>query len=166
MLNDTDHEEPGDVDERSLLLGWLEFHRAALLAKCAGLSHAQLVTASVPPSTLSLLGLVRHLTEMEHGYLVYALGGGEFGYIYCTDEDPEADIEGITEGDVDASLEALRMQREHADRLLAAATSLDEPGRGNRRSVRWNLLKIIGEYSRHNGHADLLREAIDGAVGE
>ncbi len=66
--------EPPDGDERSILAGWLAFHRSALEAKCAGLAATQLVTRSVPPSPLSLLGLVRHLTEMERAYAVWALG--------------------------------------------------------------------------------------------
>lgn len=72
--------EPGNATERGLLLGWLAFHRDALAAKCEGLSDEQLVAASVPPSDLSLLGLVRHMTEMEHAYLVRALAGGQFSW--------------------------------------------------------------------------------------
>ncbi len=158
--------EPSDGDERAILLGWLAFHRDALAAKCDGLSAEQLADASVPPSTLSLLGLVRHMTEMEHVYLVYALAGGAFGLIYCTDDDPEADIEGVTGGDVEGSLPRWREEREAADRVIAGYDALDALGAGNERSVRWNLVKVIGEYSRHNGHADLIRQAIDGAVGE
>ncbi len=77
--------EPGNASERDLLLGWLAFHRDALAAKCDGLSAGQLVEASAPPSDLTMLGLVRHMTEMEHVYLVHALGGGSFSLVYCTD---------------------------------------------------------------------------------
>jgi len=158
--------EPGDAGERDLLAGWLAFHRDALAAKCDGLTAEQLTEASAPPSDLSLLGLVRHLTEMERVYLVYALGGGTFSLVYCTDEAPEADIAGLTPDMSAPSLHAWLAEREAADRLLSATSSLDELGAGNRRSVRWNLLKLIGEYARHNGHADLIRERIDGATGE
>lgn len=84
--------EPSDAAERGLLLGWLAFHRDALAAKCEGLTDEQLVTRSAPPSDLSLLGLVRHKTEMEHAYLVRALAGGRFSWVYCSDEAPDADI--------------------------------------------------------------------------
>ncbi len=158
--------EPGNAGERDLLLGWLAFHRDALAAKCEGLTPDQLVQMSAPPSDLSLLGLVRHLTEMEHVYLVYALGGGTFGEVYCTDERPDADIAGLSAAMVPASLARWRDERTRADEVLSANRTLEETSAGNRYSVRWNLLKVIGEYARHNGHADLLRERIDGATGE
>src|SRR5690348_16145635 len=96
--------EPEGSSERELLLGWLDFHRDALTAKCAGLDDEQLARASAPPSTLSLLGLVRHLTEMERHYLVDALGGTSEGLLYCTEENPEADIEGLDASMVPASM--------------------------------------------------------------
>lgn len=158
--------EPGNADERELLLGWLAFHRDALAAKCEGLTPDQLVQASASPSDLSLLGLVRHLTEMEHVYLVYALGGGTFGLIYCTDENPDGDIAGLSAAMAPASLDRWHYERARADQLLSAAPALDATATGNRFSVRWNLLKVIQEYARHNGHADLIRERIDGVTGE
>jgi Protein of unknown function (DUF664) len=158
--------EPGNVGERELLLGWLYFHRDALAAKCEGLTPDQLVETSASPSDLSLLGLVRHLTEMEHVYLVYALGGGTFGLIYCTDEDPDADIVGLSADMVPASLARWHDERAHADQLISAAPALEATAFGNKFSVRWNLIKVIQEYARHNGHADLIRERIDGVTGE
>ena len=158
--------EPADAGERDLLLGWLAFHRDALAAKCAGLDAAQLVTASAPPSDLTLAGLVRHLTEMERVYLVYALGGGEFRLVYCTDDEPDADIVGLDPAVAEPSMRRWHEERAAADALLARHPDLDAPGAGYRRSVRWNLSKIIQEYARHNGHADLIRERIDGATGE
>jgi len=158
--------EPGNAGERELLLGWLAFHRDALAAKCEGLTPGQLVQMSAPPSDLSLLGLVRHLTEMEHVYLVYALGGGTFGLVYCTDEQPDADIVGLSADMVSASLARWLDERGRADELLSSNRTLEETSAGNRYSVRWNLMKVIGEYARHNGHADLLRERIDGVTGE
>jgi hypothetical protein len=158
--------EPGDGDERGLLLGWLAFHRDALAFKCAGLTAGQLVSAAAEPSDLSLLGLVRHMTEMERVYLVYALAGGEFSLAYCTDAAPDADIVGLDPAMCDASMELWQRERAHADRLLAAAGTLDAVSAGNRRTVRWNLIKVIQEYARHNGHADLIRQRIDGATGE
>ena len=158
--------EPGNAGERELLLGWLAFHRDALAAKCEGLTPDQLVQTSASPSDLTLLGLVRHLTEMEHVYLVYALAGGTFGLIYCTDEDPDADIVGLSADMVPGSLARWRDERDRADQLLSAAPELDAAAAGNRFSVRWNLIKVIQEYARHNGHADLIRERIDGVTGE
>jgi hypothetical protein len=158
--------EPGDGSERGLLLGWLAFHRDALAVKCAGLAAEQLVSASAAPSDLSLLGLVRHMTEMERVYLVYALAGGEFSFVYCTDAAPDADIVGLHPAMCAASMESWQRERAHADRLLAAAWTLDAVSAGNGRTVRWNLIKVIQEYARHNGHADLIRQRIDGATGE
>lgn len=161
-------EEPSDGDEHSILMGWLECHRNALDAKCAGLDADGLVARSAPPSPLSLFGLVRHMTEMERVYAVWALGPdvpltwvwGEY-----TDDGPEWDI------DVDASMVAVSMrawadEKRSADARITQAETLDAVGEGNGRSVRWNLQKLLGEYARHNGHADLLRERIDGQTGE
>jgi hypothetical protein len=159
--------EPGNVGERELLLGWLAFHRDALAAKCDGLSAEQLVMAAAAPSDLSLLGLVRHMTEMEHAYLVHALaGGGPFSWIYCTDEAPDGDIAGLAPELAAASLARWRQERARADQLLSSTGPLGAISAGNRFSVRWNLMKVIGEYARHNGHADIVRQRIDGATGE
>jgi Protein of unknown function (DUF664) len=163
--------EPGHADERGLVLGWLEFHRDALAAKCGGLTATQLVSAAAPPSDLSLLGLVRHMTEMERVYLVHALAGGALAggglrLVYCTDGEPDADIAGLDPAMSDASIGRWHRERADADRLLAAAGPLGDAVTGNRYSLRWNLLKVIQEYARHNGHADLIRERIDGATGE
>ena len=158
--------EPGNAGERELLLGWLGFHRDALAAKCEGLTPDELVQASASPSDLSLLGLVRHMTEMEHVYLVYALGGGAFKLVYCTDEEPDADIAGLSPGLAHSSIARWHDERAHADQLLASSQPLDAIASGNNFSVRWNLIKVIQEYARHNGHADLIRERIDGSTGE
>ena len=160
--------EPPDGDERSVLLGWLAFHRNALEAKCAGLDAEQLVTRSAPPSPLSLLGLVRHLTEMERAYGSWALGPkAELHWVWgeYTDDGPEWDI------DADASMAAESMaawarERRAADERIAEHVELGSVGAGNGYSLRWNLQKLVGEYARHNGHADLIRERIDGQTGE
>lgn len=159
--------QPADGDERAITLGWLAFHRDALAAKCAGLTDEQLATRSAEPSALSLLGLVRHLAEMEGAYGAWALGPkADLEWIWGTYEDgAEDDI------DCDASMvaESVRVWREQVRRTDAAIgthPSLDEVGAGNGFSVRWNLVKLIGEYARHNGHADILRERLDGQRGE
>ena len=161
-------DEPGDGDERSVLLGWLDFHRGVLAVKCAGLAAIDLVTQSSPPSKLTLLGLVRHLTEMERVYLVHALGPPEdLALVYgeYVDGGPEWDFE-VVDSMVEASFTLWERERQAADELLDAYPSIDALGSGNRHSVRWNLQKLVGEYARHNGHADLLRERIDGTTGE
>jgi hypothetical protein len=158
--------EPRAADERELLHGWLAFHRNALEAKCDGLLAEQLVLMSAKPSDLSLIGLVRHMTEMEYYYLEHALAGGKSATVYCTDEKPDADLLGLTPEMVPASMERWRAQRRAVDLLLSDIDSFDDRAPGDGFSVRWNLLKTIQEYARHNGHADLLRERIDGATGE
>jgi Protein of unknown function (DUF664) len=158
--------QPGDAAERELLLGWLAFHRDALQAKCEGLTAEQLVALSAPPSDLSLLGLVRHMTEMEHAYLVHALAGGRFGWVYCTDDAPDADICDLSPDMAQESMARWHDERGRADQLLSATRSLGAAVSGNRFSVRWNLIKLIQEYARHNGHADLIRLRIDGSTGE
>lgn len=160
--------EPPDGDERSILIGWLAFHRSALAAKCAGLDDSQLATRSASPSPLSLLGLVRHLTEMERVYAVWSLGPKaklKFVWGQYTDDGPEYDID-ADESMVEKSQRAWRRERAAADAAIAAHHSMDDVGAGNGRTVRWNLHKLVGEYARHNGHADLIRERIDGMTGE
>ncbi len=161
--------EPDDGSEREIVLGWLAFHRDALAAKCAGLTDEQLAERSAPPSTLSLLGIVRHMVEMEHVYGSWGLGGPKGGYRPVwgeyTDGGPEWDFDALPSTAVE-SLAAWRATCASTDERIAATTSLDEPGAGHGRSARWTLLKLVGEYARHNGHADLLRERIDGTTGE
>jgi hypothetical protein len=160
--------EPSDGDERSVLLGWLAFHRNALEAKCAGLDAEQLATRSVPPSPLSLLGLVRHLTEMERAYAVWALGPkSELRWVWgeYADDGPEWDIDADASMLAD-SMTAWEQEKQTADELIRQHGELDSIGPGNGHSLRWNLQKLVGEYARHNGHADLIRERIDGQTGE
>lgn len=160
--------QPPDGDERSILLGWLAFHRDALAAKCAGLGAEQLATRSAHPSTLSLLGLVRHMTEMERVYGTWALGPeAELEWVWgdYTDDGPEWDID-AQPAMLEVSIAAWEREKATVDGRIAGQVSLDSVGAGNGYSVRWNLVKLIGEYARHNGHADLLRERIDGRTGE
>jgi hypothetical protein len=160
--------EPPDGDERSITLGWLAFHRNALEAKCHGLDARQLVERSAPPSPLSLLGLVRHLTEMERAYATWALGPKtalEWVWGEYTDDGPEWDID-VDESMVEESMAAWERERQLADERIQQHVGLDSVGDGNGYTLRWNLQKLIGEYARHNGHADLIRERIDGQTGE
>jgi hypothetical protein len=160
--------EPVDGEERGVLLGWLAFHRDALRAKCAGLDADQLVTRSVPPSPLSLLGLVRHLTEMERAYGRWALGPkADLQWVWgvYTDDGPEWDMDADASMLAD-SIAAWDREKRATDERIRDHPSLDAKADGNGYSVRWNLQKLVGEYARHNGHADLIRERIDGQTGE
>jgi uncharacterized damage-inducible protein DinB len=158
---------PSTGDERALLEAFLEFHRATLARKCDGLDAAQLRRRSVPPSSLSLLGLVRHMAEVERSWFRRTLAGEDAPPRYYSEDDPDGDFDNLDDADPAEAFAAWRSECEHA-RRLAAAASLEQTGRrrGEAYSLRWILLHMIEEYARHNGHADLLRERIDGAVGE
>jgi len=164
-------DEPDEVaDERAALEQWLEYHRATLLKKCSGLTAEQLKRRAVPPSRLSLLGLVRHMTEVERWWFRMHAAGEDIGFVY----DPEGvglDFEEVDGADAAADLALYRAECE-ASRAAVADRSLDDvvPSRGHHpervRDIRWIFVHMIEEYARHNGHADLLREAIDGATGD
>jgi hypothetical protein len=158
--------QPEADDEVAVLLGWLAFHRDALAAKCEGMTDEQLVVASASPSTLTLLGLVRHMTEMEHFYIGRGLSGVDRGYVYCTEEDEEADIEGLDASMAPASLAVWRDTMVYSDEQIARFSDFDAEGDAGWGSIRAHLLKVIQEYARHNGHADIVRERIDGTRGE
>lgn len=147
-----------------MLDAWLDFHRATLVWKCAGLSEDQLKTRSAPPSTLSLLGLVRHMTEVERSWFRRRIGAEDAPPLYYTEERPDDDFDAIDEADVAETMETYRKEIEHC-RAVVAGVPLDRQV-GERNSVRWIFLHMIEEYARHNGHADLLRERIDGARGD
>jgi hypothetical protein len=160
--------EPVEGNERDVLVGWLEFHRDAMEAKCEGVGMEGLIRAGLGGSTMSLLGLVRHLTEMERVYGAWALAGdGELEFVYGPYEDGgrEGDFDDLTGDMVEPSLAAWRAERSATDAAVGRC-ALDDVGLGNRRTMRWNLMKLLQEYARHNGHADLIRQAIDGAIGE
>ena len=155
--------EPGDGDERAVLLGWLGFHRNALETKCAGLSDDQLVSRSAAPSSLSLLGLVRHQAEMERVYGVWANGcTSRLVFVWGSYDEggPDHDFE-CDASQVAVSMRAWRDERASTDGVIRGL-SLDDAGGANGRSLRWNLQKLVGEYARHNGHADLIRSGSTG----
>jgi hypothetical protein len=156
--------------ERAMLDQWLDYHRATLRLKCAGLSDEQLRTASCPPSNLTLLGLVRHLTDVERAWFLRGVARRTLQQVpplYYSDEDPEADIENLhsfsTQAVFDSYDEAISEIR-----AAIADVELDETFTNGREpcSVRWVYTHMIEEYARHNGHADLIRQAIDGATGD
>ena len=159
---------PLEAGEREMLNAWLDFHRATLAWKCDGLTGEQLRERSAPPSPLSLLGLVRHMAEVERGWFRQRVGGEDLPDIYITEEDPDADINGALTGDVAEAFATWRAECDAARKAEAATPSLDATfqGRHRRYSLRWILVHMIEEYARHNGHADLIRERIDGATGD
>ncbi|MEV6298618.1 DinB family protein [Actinoplanes sp. NPDC051861] len=160
--------EPLTGDERAMLQGWLDWHRQTLLGKCTGLTAEQLRTTSVEPSTLTLLGLVRHMTEVERGWFRKGAGGRrDLPEVYCSPDNRDGDFDDVATADAEADLATFLAEIELAD-AAAADLPLDSEhqGRSGPISLRWVYLHMIEEYARHNGHADLLRERIDGATGD
>ncbi|MEO6796660.1 MAG: DinB family protein [Candidatus Dormibacter sp.] len=158
---------PRDADERTTLLDFLEWQRATLARKCEGLTADQLRRRSAPPATLSLLGLVRHLADVERGWFRRTLAGEDAPDVFASEADPDGDFNNVDSADVEEAFAAWRDECERARRMVASRT-LDDTGRqqtGRLVSLRWILIHLIEEYSRHNGHADLLRQRIDGATG-
>ncbi|MGH8869674.1 MAG: DinB family protein [Actinomycetes bacterium] len=158
---------PFAADERTMLESWLEFHRATLARKCAGLDDDQLRERAVPPSTLSLLGLVRHMGEVERSWFRRTLAGEDAPPLTYDDDNPDGDFDDVDAADVAEAFAAWETECEHARGILAATPSLDVAGhrKGPTISLRWILVHMVEEYARHNGHADLLRQRLDGAVG-
>jgi uncharacterized damage-inducible protein DinB len=159
---------PFVADERAMYQAWLDFHRATLLGKCTGLPAAQLKTASAEPSNLTLLGLVRHMAQVERWWFRTSFAGQDVDALYSTDDWPDAEFEDLETADAAVDLATFDDECRLADEAVASA-GLDETFlsvRGNVVSLRWVYVHMIEEYARHNGHADLIRERIDGAVGD
>jgi len=161
---------PYDADERTLLEAFLDFHRDTLLVKCAGLTGEQLAERSVPPSGLSLHGLLRHLSGVERYWFRHGWQG-DLPDFYSTAENPDGDFDDTDPARVDEDLATYRSEVAAA-REEAARHELDDTvekrreGRPRAVSLRWIYIHMIEEYARHNGHADLVRERVDGATGE
>ncbi|MCB5183158.1 DinB family protein [Streptomyces antimicrobicus] len=156
--------------EREMLEGWLEYHRATLAWKCQGLTEEQLRRAPLAPSELTLLGLVRHLTEVERYWFRIVMLGEDLPDLYSTREDVDGDFHF---GEADTFDHGRRMWQGEIElaRAAVAELPLDAQSVGRSRhgevfNLRWIYTHMIEEYARHNGHADLLREQIDGATGE
>jgi uncharacterized damage-inducible protein DinB len=154
--------------ERETLRGFLDFQRATLAMKCEGLSDDELRRRSMPPSTLSLLGLVRHMAEVERSWFRRVINGEDVPLVWSADGDYQVAYDASTATREEA-FAAWRAEVVHARRIERAAESLEHTGlhnrTGERVSLRLVMMHVIGEYTRHNGHADLLREGIDGTVG-
>jgi uncharacterized damage-inducible protein DinB len=166
----TDREEPGPTgDERAQVERWLDFHRKTLLTKCAGLTAEQLATASVPPSNLTLIGLVRHMAEVERSWFRTRFRGEPVGTMWSTDEQPDAEFENVDAATAEQDY-AIFLKEVDLARAAVADRDLDDTYHNAYRNapmdLRWIFLHMIEEYARHNGHADLIRERIDGATGD
>jgi len=166
-LEDPRRTEPAFVaDERTMLESWLEFHRTTLLLKCEGLERAGLVARPVTTSLLSLHGLVRHMADVERNWFTRVLlRAPDTGPVFY---DAVEDSELVPLDDADWERDLAAWHEECArSREAASRFRLDDTGlrRGNECSLRWIYVHMIEEYARHNGHADLIREMIDGSVG-
>jgi uncharacterized damage-inducible protein DinB len=156
-------------DERTTLTGFLEDQRSTLAWKCQGLSEAQLKKPSVPPSNITMLGLVRHMAEVERAWFRRRLSAEPAGRIWSTDASPDADFEGVAGANVAEAFSAWEEECRIARSILKDLDSLDVIFSAPpvlRMSVRCMVNHMIEEYSRHNGHADLIRERLDGKTGD
>jgi uncharacterized damage-inducible protein DinB len=159
------------VGEKAVLVEYLDHYRMTLEMKCDGLDSEQLARRSVPPSTLSLLGLVRHLAKVEHSWFRRVMGHDlDLERLYRTDEDPDLDFNGAVGEDavVEDAWETWRREVAHAREYVDSAASMDVTGShpDGPLALREVLVHMIEEYARHLGHADLLRECIDGRTGQ
>jgi len=154
--------------ERETLRAYLAWHRATLAVKCRGLTDAQLRARSMPPSTLSLLGLVRHMAEVERSWFRRVIEGTDVPWLWSAEGDHRASF-AVADASRTEAFEAWEAEVAHARRVESAAASLDvtgtDLGARDEYSLRRVMVHLIQEYARHNGHADLLREGIDGTAG-
>jgi uncharacterized damage-inducible protein DinB len=171
--NDPRADAPTRAGERATLVAFLRWQRDTLELKCSGLDAAGLARRSVDPSTLSLLGLVRHLAEVERGWFRRVMAGQDAPRLFTSDTETDGDFDGaVPDPEVVAQAwEVWRAEVAFADRFVAEAPDLDVTGKvpdawRGAMSLRWVLVHMVEEYARHNGHADLLRQRIDGVVGQ
>jgi len=159
---------PSFGSERDMLRAFLDYHRATLAMKCAGLGDGQLRQQSMPPSTLSLLGLVRHMAEVERAWFRRVFQDHDAPMVWSDKVDFQAAYD-ASESSREQAFTAWEAEVENSRRIEREAGSLDlagyQPRWDEQVSLRMVLVHVLLEYGRHNGHADLLREGIDGAVG-
>ena len=163
-------EPPLVGDDGTMLPAWLDYQRATLLCNCELLDGDALACRSVPPSPLSLLGIVRHMTLVEWGWFERRFAGADTPPPITVDEDQDADWNDLDPARAMEDIERFHRQCAISRGIVAVTQSMDQlvarPRRGESMSLRWIMVHMIEEYARHNGHADFLRELIDGAVGE
>jgi uncharacterized damage-inducible protein DinB len=160
-------DEPLTGPERAMLDGWLDWHRATFLQKCAGLTGEQLAIRSAPPSSLSLLGLIRHHTDVERSWIRRRVSGEAAPVLYERNGSRDSAFDDLDPARAEAEYAALVAEQDIC-RQAAVGRDLEVSfthERHGEMSLRWVLIHLIEEYARHNGHADLLRERIDGATG-
>ncbi len=169
----TDRARPAqNAGEREMLTSWLEHHRGILIWKCEDLTAEQLRRRAVPPSTLSLLGLVRHMAEVERGWFRQVFLGEDVADLYDRSADEDADFNDADHADPEEAFSAFERECAISRQVVAQAASLDvlskQPSErtGLPWSLRWIVTHMIEEYARHNGHADVLRERVDGSTGD
>jgi uncharacterized damage-inducible protein DinB len=172
MAQDPRFAAGGELEgERATLLDYLRAYRLTLEMKCADLDAAQLARRSVPPSTMSLLGLVRHMADVERNWFRRVMAQADAPPLYWSEDVPDADWVGAV-ADPAVADDAWRVWREEvafAEKFVADSPDLGIKGimrDGTSIALREVLLHMIEEYARHCGHADLLRERIDGRVGQ
>ena len=158
---------PMTGDDRPILEGYLNYQRSTLLNICAGLTGEQLARRPIPSSNLSLLGLIRHLAKVERTWFRQRAARQPVPPMYDPARGKDADFNDAVAAEAEMDIARLREEWRQAD---AAAADLDfddtlDTGHGDTFSVRMMYVHLIGEYARHNGHADLLREAIDAVTG-
>ncbi len=155
--------------EKACVLDYLRAYRLTLEMKCEDLDAAQLARRSVPPSTMSLLGLVRHLAQVEHSWARRCLEGQDLPRLYVTAEEPDLAFDGAVAEDavVAEAWQAWRREVAHAEEVAAGLEmGATVSWRGETIEVRDVLVHLVEEYARHVGHADLLRECLDGRTGQ
>jgi uncharacterized damage-inducible protein DinB len=157
-------------DDGTMLPPWLDYQRATLLWKCELLEGDALARRSVPPSPMSLLGIVRHMTVVEWVWFERRFAGSDGAPPIDISQDEDADWKELDPARAMEDIERFRRQCDISKEIVAVSKSMDQlvarPPRGETMSLRWIMVHMIEEYARHNGHADFLRELIDGAVGE
>jgi Protein of unknown function (DUF664) len=152
--------------ERGMLESWLEFHRTTLELKAEGLTDSQRKSRPVPTSRLSLHGLIRHMAEVERNWFRRVLAAEHVGFIWVDPARDDSELVPLESADWEADLVAWRLECQ-TSRDVASQKALDDTGlrHGQPCSLRWIYNHMIEEYARHNGHADLIRELVDGSVG-
>jgi hypothetical protein len=159
---------PRVAGEREALAAYLEYYRATVELKCRGLTPTQVRTRPMPPSTLSLHGLVRHLAGVERWWFQQNFERRDVPFLFFTAQEPNLDFEPPLDADFTADLEAWRAECA-VSRQIVAAHDLDDTARPldwhEDVDLRWLMLRMITEYAQHCGHIDLLREGVDGRVG-
>ena len=159
------------ADERTMLHGFLDFYRTVLARKAEGLTDDDARRQPCPPSDMSMMGLIRHMADVERNWAKRSFLDGPRDPIFHGDAHPDGDIDGDFHPPADATLdeafEAYWAEIRAADAVYADAGLDDVEAGGNRsHSLRWIYVHLIEEYARHVGHADLVRQAIDGQTGD